>query len=232
MIKIRRSSERGQLNLAWLHSQHTFSFADYYDPEYLGFRDLRVINQDILQPGQGFAPHSHQDMEILTYVLRGTIIHKDNLGHKIELNSGEIQCMSAGSGITHSEYNASENEILEFLQIWIIPNEKSLQPQYQQISFKKTPKKLQLLASPTGEEASLLIHQDAKLYTTLLPSKETLAYTISPKRYIWLQIISGQFKLDDEYLLNAGDGVAISHKNGVLRLEAITTSEFLLFDLN
>jgi redox-sensitive bicupin YhaK (pirin superfamily) len=232
MLKIRRAADRGYSSYAWLKSMHTFSFANYYDPDHMGFRALRVINQDIVQPGTGFPAHSHQDMEIITYVLRGAIAHEDSLGHRSMIHPGEIQRMTAGQGITHSEYNPSSSEELEFLQIWIIPNKEGLKPDYQQMTVPKIPGKLQLLVSPNGEDNSLLIHQDVKLFTGNLAKGEMLAYTIPSHRSLWIQVISGQVELEDEYQLKAGDGAAITHKRSLIRIKALEACEFLLFDLN
>jgi len=229
MIKIRPSAERGYKKTTWLESWHSFSFADYYDPKHQNFRSLRVINQDIVQPETGFGMHPHQDMEILTFIIRGSLQHRDSLGNQGLINVGEMQRMTAGSGIIHSEVNPSTTEPVELLQIWIFPSTQGLTPGYQQKSFALQNNSLQLLASSNGEQQSLLIHQDAAVYRGLLEKGQSLRYELSPQRGAWLQLISGELQLNDD-LLQKGDGAALEAET-LLLISAITDSEFLLFDL-
>jgi len=230
MLKIRFAAERGVTRTSWLDSQHTFSFGDYYDPEQMGFYTLRVINQDIIKPDTGFATHAHKDMEILTYVLKGAVTHKDSLGNETIIQPGEIQRMSAGTGVKHSEYNKSKTEILELLQIWIAPAQKGLPPSYQQNTFKPEQTGLQLLVSSDGIEESLLIHQQAKLFRGYLLSEQTLELPVVTHTHFWLQLISGQLLLNYQ-LLNPGDGAAISNED-LIKITANEKAEFLLFELS
>jgi len=230
MIKIRPSAERGQNQYTWLETQYTFSFDTYHDPEYMGYRALRVINQDIIQPGRGFPSHPHQDMEIITYITKGAIAHKDNMGNESTIHAGEVQRMSAGSGVVHSEYNASKTDTLELLQIWIVPSESGLEPSYEEKEFKED-KSFQLILSPDGKEGSLTIHQDVKVFKGLLKQSESVEYSLSPNRYAWLQLIHGDIKLNEEFTCAPGDGAAISEED-LIRITANSDAEFLLFDLN
>ena len=230
MINIRHSAERGGFDYGWLKTQHTFSFNGYYDPNHMGFRTLRVINQDIVEPGKGFDPHFHRDMEIITYILRGSITHQDSLGNTSVIKAGEIQRMSAGTGVRHSEYNSSPNEVLELLQIWILPDKIDINPSYEQISFPKTMPQFRLLVSPDGHQGSLSIHQDVKIFTVALTAGKKFSYDLMPQRFAWLQLINGEISLDDQ-IVAPGDGVAIGEQD-VINLTANQPSEFLLFDLN
>lgn len=229
MLKIRPAAARGLTKSAWLDSRHTFSFGEYYEPNFIGFHTLRVINQDIIAPNSGFATHSHKDMEIITYVLKGAIAHKDSLGNETVIKSGEIQRMSAGSGVKHSEYNHSLAESVELLQIWIMPAQKALAPSYQQMTFKPTQTGLQLLVSDNGAEGALLIHQQAKLFRGYLLAEQMQELPILTNKNIWLQLLSGQLLVNYQ-LINPGDGMAISDED-LIKLKANETSEFLLFEL-
>lgn len=229
MLKIRIADARGITKSSWLDSRHTFSFSEYYDPNFMGFHFLRVINQDIVQPNNGFATHSHKDMEILTYALKGAITHKDSLGNKTVIRPGEIQRMSAGKDIQHSEYNYSATELVEFLQIWIMPAQHDLPPSYQQLAFEQSRTGLQLLASADGAAGSLLIHQQAKLFRGYLLAEQILELPIVTNHRFWLQMLSGQLLLNYQ-LLNPGDGAAVDNED-VLKIKANETSEFLLFEL-
>ncbi len=222
---------RGHTQIGWLDSYYTFSFGSFQDPNRMGFRHLRVINEDRVMPGAGFATHSHQDMEIISYVLEGALEHKDSLGNGTVIKPGEVQIMSAGTGITHSEFNPSNSESVHFLQIWIIPNERGLSPRYEQHYFLPEERhgKLRLIVSPDGREGSATIHQDVCLYASILEPGDAIAYQIQPGRYGWLQIAQGIATLNGESL-RAGDGVQI---NGAEKLEISTDvgGEILLFDL-
>lgn len=230
MIKIRPSAERGYFDYGWLQTRHTFSFSNYYDPNYMGFRNLRVINQDIVAPGQGFEMHQHRDMEIITYVLRGAVTHHDSMGNKGVIHVGEIQCMSAGVGVRHSEFNDSKTEPLELLQIWILPDLKGLTPNYQQMQFKKAELQFRLLVSSDGRQNSLIIHQDVKLFTATFPAGHNFEYRLAPNRYAWVQMIDGEITIDNK-LLVSGDGAAISNQE-LVKFNAKQKAEFLFFDLN
>ncbi|MFB2879147.1 pirin family protein [Floridanema aerugineum] len=231
MIIIRPAEERGHANHGWLDSYHSFSFASYYDPNFMGFRDLRVINQDRVAPGRGFGTHPHKDMEIVSYVVEGALEHKDTLGTSSVIRPGEVQRMSAGTGIAHSEYNHSETEPVHFLQIWILPNEKGIKPGYEQKMFADEEKRsqLRLVASGDGRNGSVTIHQNVDLYASLLQPGEQVVHTLEPQRHVWVQVIKGQIMLND-LPLKAGDGAAISEENRVA-IEATNSAEFLLFDL-
>jgi redox-sensitive bicupin YhaK (pirin superfamily) len=228
MIELRLGEERGPADHGWLQSRHTFSFAGYYDPRYMGVSALRVINDDKVAPGAGFAAHSHQDMEIISYVKRGSIEHRDSMGNVERLPAGEFQLMSAGTGITHSEYNPSTSEPLEFLQIWIIPNVLGIEPGYQQKRFPEHGG-LQLIASPDARDGSLLLHQDASLYQLRLEAGETAGYALDEGRRIYLHVISGRLQTGGE-TLGEGDGATVS-ETGEVEFEAGTKVEALVFDL-
>ncbi len=228
MLTLRPSEERGPTDLGWLKSRHSFSFGSYYDPEHMGVSKLRVINDDHVEPGAGFAPHSHQDMEIISYVKQGVMEHKDSMGHVQRLPAGEFQLMSAGTGVTHSEYNASRTEPLKFLQIWIEPNIKSIDPGYQQKDFERTPG-IQLIVSPDGQNGSLKIHQDPSLYRVLLSQDEQISHPLSNGRTAYLHVVYGELNINGA-TLRAGDGVTI---RAIDRIDITThgNSEALLFDL-
>lgn len=228
MIEVRQSHERGQANHGWLKSQHSFSFASYYDPNHMGVSVLRVINDDQVQEGQGFSTHSHQDMEIISYVKRGTIEHKDSMGHIERLPAGEFQVMSAGTGVTHSEYNPSDSEPLEFLQIWIQPNVTGAQPSYQQKKFP-TQKGLQLIASLDEREDSLLIRQDASLYQLRLDKGLTSSIELVEGRTLYIHVVSGVVSIDG-YDLKAGDGASITSVEQIT-FKGQEESGALVFDL-
>ncbi|HEY3916312.1 MAG TPA: pirin family protein [Stellaceae bacterium] len=231
MIVIRPRENRGKTVLGWLDSRHTFSFGDYADPDHMGFRALRVINEDRVIPGAGFPPHAHRDMEIVTYVLDGAIEHKDTLGNSSVIRPGEVQRMSAGTGIRHSEYNPSQNERVHFLQIWILPEKEGIAPGYEQRDFPAAEKRgrWRLVASPDGREGSVAVHQDADLYASLLRAGETLDFALRPGRYAWLQIARGQARLEDG-VMKEGDGAAIGQEARIA-VTAEADSELLLFDL-
>ena len=231
MIQIRRSSERGGGDYGWLNTRHTFSFDQYYDPSYMGFRSLRVINEDVVAPAKGFPFHAHRDMEIITYVLEGKLAHKDSLGTGSVILPGDGQRMSAGRGIRHSEMNGSATEPVHLLQIWIMPGQHSIEPSYEQKSFPDEEKhnRLRLIASPDGAEGSVTIHQDARLYVSLLQAGKSVSHTMQDGRGAWLQVARGGLKLNGQSLA-AGDGAAVE-KETILKLEATEDAEILLFDL-
>ncbi|HCU26131.1 MAG TPA: quercetin 2,3-dioxygenase [Deltaproteobacteria bacterium] len=232
MLQRRRAEERGHFDFGWLNTYHSFSFGDYYDPHFMGFRDLRVINEDTVQPGKGFPKHPHHDMEILTYVLEGALEHRDSMGNGSVIQPGEVQRMSAGSGITHSELNASKTEPVHLLQIWILPREKNLQPSYEQKKFEDAEKRhhWRLIASSDGHEGSVSIHQDVRVFAALPAPGTELFYQCKPSRHLWLQVARGELKLNGESLA-AGDGLAMSGVPG-FSLSAKTEAEVLLFDLS
>jgi quercetin 2,3-dioxygenase len=231
MITVRPGSRRGSSKFNWLDSRHTFSFGDYYDPQNMGFSDLRVINEDRVAPGAGFPTHSHRDMEIITYVLEGALAHKDSTGTSSVIQVGDVQRMSAGIGISHSEYNASQTEPVHFLQIWILPNETGLQPGYEQRSFdlEKKSGNWVLVAAPDARDGALKVHQDAKLSLAVLSKGEKLDYSLRAGGQAWVQVGRGKVTLNGTSL-EAGDGAAIEHEQ-LLNLAAIEGSEILLFDL-
>jgi redox-sensitive bicupin YhaK (pirin superfamily) len=231
MIKLRRAWERGHFDHGWLNTYHTFSFAGYYDPAYMGFRALRVINQDIVQPKEGFPTHPHRDMEIVTYVLEGALEHKDSMGNGGVIRPGEVQRMSAGTGLTHSEYNHSGSEPVHFLQVWIQPDESGFAPSYDQKAFAadKLRGRLRLVASRTGREGSVSYQTDTDLYATLLASGETVTHPLRPGRHAWLHVARGAVQMNGLELA-AGDGAAVSGEP-VLTLAATDHAELLLFDL-
>lgn len=231
MITIRKSDDRGKADYGWLKARYTFSFAKYYDPNFSGFGDLLVINQDEIAPGKGFGTHSHRDMEILTYVTEGTLEHVDSMGNKGFIRPGEIQYMSAGTGVTHSEFNHLQEASTKLLQIWIKPNQLAVPPNYDQISYleRLKPNELCLLASPNGKNESIKIHQDALIYTAKLNSDGDISYSLGKGRKAWLQLIRGEI-LVNNHIIQSGDGLMIIEEE-VLKLESKQESEFLLFDL-
>lgn len=232
MIQLRKSDDRGHARHGWLDSYHTFSFANYYDPKFSGFRDLLVINEDTVQPGQGFGKHPHQDMEIISYVLEGELAHKDSTGTSSILRPGDVQRMSAGRGIVHSEFNNSNEKPVHFLQIWISPSEDGIKPGYQEKQFSDDDKKnrLRLIVSPEGSDGSLKIHQDAKLYSSILEAGKEVRHEMEKGRHAWIQVIRGTIEVNGT-LLEEGDGAAVSDEK-TLKLISQDISEFLLFDLN
>jgi redox-sensitive bicupin YhaK (pirin superfamily) len=231
MLTVRRSNERGASKFSWLDSRHTFSFGDYYDPKNMGCSDLRVINEDRVDPGAGFPTHSHRDMEIITYVLEGALTHKDSTGTSSVIRVGDVQRMSAGTGISHSEYNASKTEPVHFLQIWIQPEREGSKPGYEQREFPQADRggKLRLVASRDGADGSVTVHQNVKLYDALLSSGDAVSHRLDKDRHAWIQVIKGALTVKDT-LLRAGDGAAIRQEN-FLEIRASEDAEILLLDL-
>jgi len=231
MLEIRRSADRGLADHGWLKSLHTFSFADYYDPRHMGFGPLRVINEDRVQPARGFGAHSHRDMEIISYVLEGGLAHKDSMGNGSTLRPGDVQRMSAGTGVTHSEFNASDREAVHFLQIWIEPNVRGVKPGYEEKRFDDASKqgRLRLVASPDGRDGSVTIHQDASLYAALLDGDEAAQFTQRPDRRTYVHMARGSARVNGQ-ALEAGDALKISGEQRV-RIDGAREAEVLLFDL-
>lgn len=231
MIKIRRADARGHFDFRWLNTFHTFSFGDYYDPSFMGFRTLRVINEDFVRGGRGFPTHGHRDMEIITYILSGALEHRDSMGNGSIIRPGDVQRMSAGTGVTHSEANPSRDEAVHLLQIWILPGEQGLAPSYEQKAFTEDQKqgRLCLVASAEGREDSVTVHQDASVYASVLSKDEEVGHALTPGRHAWLQVARGGVTLNGE-LLNQGDGAAISSEEQIA-IRGREDSEVLLFDL-
>jgi redox-sensitive bicupin YhaK (pirin superfamily) len=231
VLAIRRSEDRGHARHGWLESRHTFSFADYRDPRHMGFRDLRVINEDRVQPSQGFGTHGHRDMEIVTWVLAGALEHRDGLGNGSVIRPGDAQRMSAGTGVTHSEYNHSADELVHFLQIWILPERAGLPPSYEQRHFSEDERRnrLRVIAARDGRDGAVTIHQDAAIHAALLDAGAELEHAVAPRRHAWLQVARGALELNGARLA-AGDGVGASDET-LLRITAHEPSEILLFDL-
>jgi hypothetical protein len=232
MILVRKAEERGHADWGWLNTYHMFSFADYYDPRFMGFRHLRVINEDRVTPGAGFPTHPHRDMEIISYVLEGGLEHKDSMGNGSVIRPNEIQRMSAGSGITHSEYNHSKSEGVHFLQIWLMPEKKGIKPSYEQKTILDEEKrgKLRLIASPDGRDGSVTINQNVSLYVTILDEGQTVTQPIASNRHAWVQVARGTVLLNDQ-LLKAGDGAAISEEESLTLTGQEQAAEVLVFDL-
>jgi redox-sensitive bicupin YhaK (pirin superfamily) len=232
MNTIRSAAERGQSRLGWLDSRHTFSFSNYYDPAHMGFGALRVINEDRVQPGQGFGTHSHRDMEILSWVLDGALEHKDSMGTHGVIRPGELQRMSAGTGVTHSEFNASTSEPVHFLQIWLLPEREGLASSYEQRAFAPADlaDHLHLIASRDGRDESIEVHQDVNLYASRMSSGATVSFRPDAGRWLWLHIAKGHVQVDGRNL-QAGDAASWTGAPGVLDIRAIAPSEVLLFDL-
>jgi redox-sensitive bicupin YhaK (pirin superfamily) len=232
MIEIRRSNQRGHASHGWLDSFHSFSFADYYDPDHMGFGPLRVINEDRVQPGQGFGTHSHRDMEIISYVLEGGLAHRDSMGNGSVIRAGDVQRMSAGTGVAHSEFNASQRDPVHFLQIWIEPNVRGIEPSYEEKRFEPDARRgqLRLVASPDGREGSVTIHQDAFLYAALVDGDEALEHEARPGRRIYVHVVRGEAQVNGQ-ALGAGDAMKISGERKV-RIDRARDAEVLLFDLN
>ncbi|AKT43055.1 pirin family protein [Chondromyces crocatus] len=230
-IALRRAGERGHFDFGWLDTRHTFSFGNYYDPHHMGFRVLRVINEDRVVPGRGFGAHPHRDMEILTYVLEGALAHSDSMGNGSVIRPGEVQRMSAGAGVTHGEQNASQSEKVHFLQIWIVPEAAGLTPGYEQKAFSAEEKqgRLRLVASRDGAEGSVRVNQDVKLYATLLTEDEEVRYEMATGRHAWVQVVRGVVLLNGRKLV-AGDGASASGA-GTLVLRGLRDAELLVFDL-
>ncbi len=230
-LVVRRAADRGHANHGWLDTWHTFSFARYYDPQHMGFRSLRVINEDVIDPARGFPMHPHNDMEIVTYVLAGELEHKDSLKNGSVIRPGEVQRMSAGTGIRHSEFNPSKNDPVHLLQIWMLPARKGLKPGYAQKTFPTSERegRLRLVASSDARDGSIQIHSDVGLYASILPSGRKVAHTNPVGRHVWIQVARGRLRIGD-VVLAAGDGARTSEA-GTLRIEALDDAEFLLFDL-
>lgn len=231
MIKIRRANDRGHADHGWLNTYHTFSFALYQDRQHMGFRSLRVMNEDRVSPGKGFGTHQHNNMEIVSYVLEGAIEHKDSMGNGEVLKPGEFQRISAGTGISHSEYNPSSSESMHFYQIWLIPTQRDIQPSYEQKAFEKSQRlnQLQLVASPDGQSNSLTIHTDAKIYLLDLDGSQAVEMPLANQRHCWAQVLRGTVELNGESL-EASDGAAISDEPSI-QLKSNGTSELMVFDL-
>jgi quercetin 2,3-dioxygenase len=231
MLTLRPAEARGHANHGWLDSYHTFSFANYYDPKHMGFRDLRVINEDWVAPTRGFGMHGHRDMEIITYVLEGALEHKDSLGNGAIIRPGEVQRMSAGTGIMHSEFNPSDTDPVHLLQIWILPNQEGLEPSYEQKAFTEEERSgnFRLIAAPNGRDGAVTIHADVELYSAILKPGDEATYQLKPGRYAWLHVATGTATLDGK-TLSAGDAVAIGDEKA-LNLTTAEGTELLLFDL-
>lgn len=231
MRQIRKSNQRGVGEHGWLHAKHTFSFSEYYDSNFMGFRQLRVINEDKVESGQGFPMHSHKNMEIVTYIISGKLEHKDSLGNGSVIIPGEVQLMSAGKGIQHSEFNHSKTELVHLLQIWIEPNVKDLEPSYEQKNFPTLNEKFTLVVSPNGERNSLKIKQNAKIYRGILKQNERVSYKVTKERHAWIQVAKGKLNVDDNIFLEQGDGLAFSDGEIIDFSTKDFEGEFLLFDL-
>ena len=232
MIKVRKSNERGHANHGWLDTHYTFSFSDYYDPRFQGFRNLRVINEDFIEPDQGFPKHGHRDMEIITYMIDGELSHKDSMGNGETIRPNEVQRMTAGTGVLHSEYS-SPTDKTHLLQIWILPEKHGLTPSYEQKLFAPEDKKgrLRLIASKRGDDDSVSINQDVKLYASVLQSGKQVSHELADGRHAWIQMISGSLDVNG-YSLEKGDGAAISDEKSLKIAATDDETEFLLFDLN
>jgi redox-sensitive bicupin YhaK (pirin superfamily) len=232
MIDIRRAEERGTANFGWLDSRHTFSFGDYYDAKQMGFGPLRVINEDRVSPGQGFGTHGHKDMEIISYVLEGALEHKDSIGTGSVIRPGDVQVMSAGTGIRHSEFNHSKTEPVHFLQIWVVPDREGIAPRYEQKTFPDVDKrrKLRLVGSSDGRDGSVVIHQDVRLFAVLLNAGEQVTHALQSGRKGWLQVVRGTVTMNG-YDLAAGDGAAVTVEPTLTVTAKVDATEILLFDL-
>ena len=231
MMTLRKANERGHANHGWLDTYHTFSFADYYDPQWMGYRSLRVINDDLVLPGNGFGTHPHRDMEIITYVLRGALQHKDSMGNGSTIRPGNIQYMSAGSGVQHSEFNPSPDEAVRLLQIWIMPDVKGAKPRYGEKSFSDKPSgQLHLMTSKTGRDGSMAIRQDADLWLAKLEPGQSVAHSLAKDRHAWVHVAEGEVTVNGKTLVT-GDAAALSDETKI-QLSANKPSQVLLFDLN
>jgi redox-sensitive bicupin YhaK (pirin superfamily) len=231
MMKIRKANERGHAEHGWLDTYHTFSFADYYDPQWMGFRNLRVINDDLVMPGMGFGTHPHRDMEIITYILSGSLEHKDSMGNGRVIKTGEVQYMAAGTGVQHSEFNPSQDEAVHLLQIWIMPDKKGAKPNYAEKSFKNAqPGVLNLVTSKSGREGSIPVNADADLWLAKLDSGNRVTHKLAEGRHAWVHVAEGEVTLNGK-TLNGGDAAAVSQESA-LELAATKPSQVLLFDLN
>ena len=231
MMTIRRANERGHAEHGWLDTYHTFSFADYYDPQWMGYRSLRVINDDLVLPGAGFGKHPHRDMEIITYVLRGALEHKDSMGNGSVIRAGNLQYMSAGSGVQHSEFNPSRDEAVRLLQIWILPDVQGVKPRYAEKSLREAETgRLHLMTSKAGRDGSIAIHQDADLWLAKLEPGQQVAHTLAKGRHAWVHVAEGGVVLNGK-TLSGGDAAAVDAESR-LQLSANQPSQVLLFDLN
>jgi len=231
MIRVRKGSERGFADHGWLRTHHTFSFADYHDPRHMGYRALRVLNDDRIAPAAGFPTHPHRDMEIVSYVVRGALEHRDSMGNGSVIRPGEVQRMSAGTGLTHSEFNPSDSEETRLLQIWILPARQEIEPAHEQKRFEDAGRRgrLQLVACRDGRDGSVTIHQDAAIYAALLAEGEAVRHEIAPGRGVWVQVVRGRVRLDDVEL-EEGDGAAVEEQ-AALELTGMIDAEVLLLDL-
>ena len=232
MLQIRKAGNRGVANFGWLDSRHTFSFGEYHHPEHMGFGPLRVINEDRVSPGQGFGTHAHRDMDIISYVLEGALEHKDSIGTGSVIRPGDVQVMSAGTGIRHSEFNHSKSDPVHFLQIWVIPDREGIAPRYEQKSFSDADKRgrLCLVGSADGRDGSVVIHQDVELFAALLGAGDELSHEVAPERRNWLQVLRGAVSLNGQ-ALDAGDGAAAERESKLLIKGRGDGAEILLFDL-
>jgi len=231
MITTRKANERGHSEHGWLDTYHTFSFADYYDPKWMGFRSLRVINDDLVMPRMGFGKHPHRDMEIITYILSGSLAHQDSMGNGRTISTGEFQYMAAGTGVQHSEQNPSVNEAVHLLQVWIMPDENGVKPRYAEKSMKDAATgALHLITSKTGRDGSMAIHQDADLWLAKLDAKQSVTHSLGAGRHAWLHVAEGEITLNGQ-VLSGGDAVAVSDESA-LKLTGAKPSQVLLFDLN
>jgi len=232
VISVRHAEDRGTANFGWLNSQHTFSFGHYHDPEHMGFGPLRVINEDRVGAGAGFDTHGHRDMEIISYVLEGALEHKDSIGTGSVIRPGDVQVMSAGTGIRHSEFNHSQAEPVHFLQIWVLPDREGLRPRYEQKTFATDEKRgrLRLVASPDGADGSVVVHQDVRLYASVLGEGEQVDFALQPARKAWVQVARGAVEINGEPL-RAGDGAAVKDVTALAIKATAADTEVLLFDL-
>jgi redox-sensitive bicupin YhaK (pirin superfamily) len=231
MITIRGAKERGHFDHGWLNTYHTFSFDQYYDPRYMGFRTLRVINEDFVAGGRGFPKHGHRDMEIITYILEGALKHEDSMGNGSVIRPGDVQRMTAGTGVRHSEQNASEREQVHLLQIWILPHTVGLEPGYEQKAFSEDERRgrLKLIASEDGTDGSVVVHQDVKLFASIIPAGEQVEHTMDQQRHAWIQVARGAISVNSQKA-DQGDGVIVAGESS-LQIKAENNAEVLLFDL-
>lgn len=231
MIKVRKAKERGHFNFGWLDTYHTFSFGDYYDPSFMGFRSLRVINEDVVHAGRGFPTHSHRDMEIITYILEGGLEHRDSMGTGSVIRPGDLQRMTAGTGVSHSEANPSSEDSVHLLQIWIMPQERGLKPGYEQTFFSDEQKqgRLCLIASADGRDGSVTVHQDVSVYAAVLDKSQAVNHQLAPNRHAWIQVARGAVAINGE-VLDQGDGASISGESQ-LTVTGSKRAEVLLFDM-
>ena len=231
MINVRRANERGHFDHGWLNTYHTFSFDQYYDPRYMGFRSLRVINEDFVAPGRGFPKHGHRDMEIITYILEGALKHEDSMGTGSVIRPGDVQRMSAGTGVKHSEQNASDSNPVHLLQIWILPHTIELEPSYEQKAFSEDERRgqLRLIASEDGRDGSVKVHQDVSLFASILDAEQQVERSMDQQRYAWIQVARGAITVNGEKV-DQGDGVTVAGESS-LTIGALEPAEILLFDL-